>query len=166
MSRRRQGRELVLGCLYAHYSTGQEPESVFAGQAARVTYDSETLAYARRIFLQAIAAAETIDKTIRDGAAHWDFARIGSVEKNILRAAIGELWFCPETPAAVVIDEAVEMAKEYAGAESGRFVNGILDWVYNQNVPPQMSPLPEGGAVVPDDRAANALKEKSDATPE
>ncbi|MBI3872237.1 MAG: transcription antitermination factor NusB [candidate division Zixibacteria bacterium] len=135
MSRRRQGRELVLGCLYAHYSAGENAESVFAGQAARVTYDSQTLDYARRIFFHAVEADERIDRTIRDGAAHWDFARIGSVEKNILRAAISELWFCPETPARVIIDEAVELAKDYAGAESGRFVNGILDWVYKRSEP-------------------------------
>jgi len=133
MSRRRQGRELVLGCLYAHFSTGQEPEAVFDAQAARVTYDADTVAYARRIYAKAIAEGEKIDRTIREAATHWDFARIGAVEKNVLRAAIAELWFCPETPARVIMDEAVELTKQYAGAESGAFVNGILDSVYKRS---------------------------------
>ncbi|MEW5700916.1 MAG: transcription antitermination factor NusB [Candidatus Zixiibacteriota bacterium] len=130
MTRRRQGRELVLGCLYAHFATGQEPTAVFDGQAGRVTYDKKTLTYARKIFSQALADSERIDRAIRDAAAHWDFGRIGSIEKNILRAAIAELWFCPETPARVIIDEAVDLAKQYAGAEAGSFVNGVLDRVY------------------------------------
>ena len=132
MSRRRQARELVLGCLYAHYSVGEPVEAVFDGQAKRVTYDAGTLDYARRLFLKTVEDGEKIDRTIRDLAANWDFSRIGAVEKNILRASIAELWHCPETPGRVIIDEAVDLAKEYAGAESSRFINGILDAVYKQ----------------------------------
>ncbi len=132
MSRRRQARELVLGCLYAHYSVGEPVETVFDGQAKRVTYDTGTLDYARRLFFKTVEDGEKIDRTIRDLAANWDFSRIGAVEKNILRASIAELWHCPETPGRVIIDEAVDLAKEYAGAESGRFINGILDAVYKQ----------------------------------
>ena len=43
------------------------------------------------------------------------------------------MWFCPETPALVVIDESVELAKDYAGEASGSFINGILDWVYKHD---------------------------------
>jgi N utilization substance protein B len=132
MSRRRQARELVLGCLYAHYSVGEPVDVVFDGQAKRVTYDAGTLDYARRLFYRTVEDGEKIDRMIRDLATNWDFSRIGAVEKNILRASIAELWHCPETPARVVIDEAVEMAKDYGGAESGRFINGILDAVYKQ----------------------------------
>ena len=133
MSRRRQARELVLGCLYARESTGQDPEAIFADQSMRQSYDPATREYARRIFACACDNAETIDRAIKAGAAHWNFDRIGSVEKNILRAAIAELKHCPETPAAVIIDEAVELAKAYAGEDSGGFVNGVLDWVYKHS---------------------------------
>ncbi len=123
---------MVLGCLYARDAVGDESETVFADQAARQSYDAETRAYAQRIFAKACEHGERIDGIIRERAEHWDFSRIGVVEKNILRAATAELWFCPETPAAVIINEAVELAKEYTGGEAGRFVNGILDWVYKQ----------------------------------
>lgn len=125
---------MVLGCLYAHFSTGEEPEAIFRVQAGRVTYDADTLTYAKRLFIKTVAEAETIDRTIRDLAANWDFSRIGYVEKNILRAGIAEMWFFPETPAKVIIDEAVEMAKEFGAADSGSFVNGILNAVYKQSV--------------------------------
>lgn len=140
MSRRRQGRELVLGCLYAHYSTGEEPEVIFRVQAGRVTYDADTLTFAKRLFLKTVAEAETIDQTIRDRAANWDFSRIGYVEKNILRASIAELWFFPETPAKVIIDEAVEIAQDFGAAGSGSFINGVLDSVYKQMEPDKAGP--------------------------
>lgn len=123
----------MLGCLYAHFSTGEAPETIFREQAGRVTYDADTLAYAKRLFIKTVAEAETIDKSIRDRAVNWDFSRIGYVEKNILRMAIAELWHFPETPAKAVIDEAVELAKEFGSAESGSFINGILDAVYKQS---------------------------------
>jgi N utilization substance protein B len=132
MSRRRQARELILGCLYAIESAEQPPETVFTDQSARQSYDEGTVDYARRVFMAALKNRDRIDTLIKTRSAHWDFSRIGSVEKNILRAGIAELWYCPDTPAPVVINEAVELAKDYAGAESSRFVNGILDWVYKQ----------------------------------
>ncbi len=140
MSRRRQGRELVLGCLYAHYSTGEAPESIFRVQSGRVTYDADTLTFAKRLFLKTVEEAETIDQTIRDRATNWDFSRIGYVEKNILRASIAELWFFPETPAKVIIDEAIEIAQDFGAAGSGSFINGVLDSVYKQMEPDKAGP--------------------------
>ena len=136
MSRRRQGRELALGCLYAHFSTGEPVETVFAGQAGRMSCDTATESYARRLFLTAVAEGETIDRAIRDSAVNWDFARIGHVEKNLLRLAIAELWFFPETPGKVVINEAVELARDYVGEESCSFINAMLDRVYKQGTAP------------------------------
>lgn len=134
MSRRRQARELVLGCLYAYSMTGEDPDAVFGEQSKRQTYDAATVEYARRIFRDAYGRAEEIDRVIRAQSEHWDFARIGAVEKNILRAAVAELSSCPETPGAVVINEAVELAKSYASERSGAFVNGILDAVYKSTI--------------------------------
>jgi len=137
VSRRRQGRELALGCLYAHFSTGEPVETVFVGQAGRMSCDKETESYARRLFLTAVTEGEVIDRAIREGAINWDFGRIGHVEKNLLRLAIAELWYFPETPGKVVINEAVELAREYAGEESCSFINALLDRVYKQGAHPE-----------------------------
>ncbi len=133
MSRRRQGRELILGCLYAHYATGQPIDEVFAGQAKRMSCDAGTQGYARRLLQAAIDHGEEIDKDIREGATNWDFGRIGQMEKNILRMSIAELRYLPETPAKVIINEALELTREFAGEESRSFVNAILDRVYKRD---------------------------------
>jgi len=130
MSRRRQGRELALGCLYAHFSTGEPVETVFEGQSRRMTTDAETASYAHRLFASAVEHGEEIDRLIRESSVNWDFARIGQIEKNILRLAIAELKFCLETPAAVAINEALELARDYAAEESRSFINAVLDRVY------------------------------------
>jgi len=135
-----------LGCLYAHYSTGQPIDEVFTGQAKRMTCDRGTQGYARRLLQAAIDHGEEIDRDIRDGAVNWDFGRIGQMEKNILRLSIAELRFLPETPAKVIINEALEMTREYAGDESRAFVNAILDRVYKRDMG---SPNAASGAQTP-----------------
>jgi len=69
-----------------------------------------------------------LDGLISDSADNWRLDRMSSVDRNILRLAVFETMFRrPPTPPAVVVDEAVELAKLYGTADSGRFVNGILD---------------------------------------
>lgn len=60
---------------------------------------------------------------------HWKLNRISKVDHTILLQALYELLFCPQTPTAIVIDEAIELAKEFGSENSGAFVNGILDSV-------------------------------------
>jgi N utilization substance protein B len=68
-----------------------------------------------------------IDATIAEYSRNWRVGRIGRVELAILRLALYELLHCPQTPARVVINEAVELAKRYGDENSKNFVNGILD---------------------------------------
>ena len=60
-------------------------------------------------------------------AEHWSLARLSATDRSVLRAAIAELMARAGTPARVVIDEAIEIAKRYGSDESGGFVNGVLD---------------------------------------
>jgi len=68
-----------------------------------------------------------IDATIAEYSRNWRVGRIGRVELAILRLALYELMHCPQTPARVVINEAVELAKRYGDENSKNFINGILD---------------------------------------
>jgi transcription antitermination protein NusB len=68
-----------------------------------------------------------IDGLIAEAATNWRFDRIAAVDKNILRLGAYELIHEPGTPAPVVIDEAVEMARRFGEADSSAFVNGVLD---------------------------------------
>jgi N utilization substance protein B len=78
---------------------------------------------------------DEIDAMIQTWSEHWSLARIGLVERNILRLAIYELLFGPELPPNVVINEAVEVAKRYGAQEAGLFINGILDRIKHEVTP-------------------------------
>jgi N utilization substance protein B len=67
-----------------------------------------------------------LDARIREAAEHWTIERMPLVDRNLLRLAAFELVERPEVPTAVVLDEAIELAKLLSTADSGRFVNGVL----------------------------------------
>lgn len=69
----------------------------------------------------------TLDGLLEKHASNWKIGRMGLVDRNLLRMSIYELSHFPDTPSSVVIDEAVELAKEFGTAESPAFVNGVLD---------------------------------------
>lgn len=68
-----------------------------------------------------------LDKHIQQFAEHWNVNRMGAVDRNVMRVAMFEMLHRPDIPPVVSINEAVEIAKELSGEESGKFVNGILD---------------------------------------
>ena len=70
-----------------------------------------------------------MDARIKACSQNWDFLRIAVVDRNILRLAIYEMFFRPDIPPVVSINEAIELAKKFSTEESGAFVNGILDRV-------------------------------------
>lgn len=105
--------------------TGAEVEDAF-WRARRVS--DEARSFAESLFRGALGHRETIDRLIREKALHWKLERLASVDRNILRMALAE-YFSARTPKAVLIDEAVEIAKKYGSEKSAEFVNGILDGV-------------------------------------
>lgn len=70
-----------------------------------------------------------IDEIIKKYAKNWNIERINNIDRNILRIGIYELLYCFDVPYKVAINEAIEIAKKYGTADSGKFVNGILDRV-------------------------------------
>jgi N utilization substance protein B len=72
---------------------------------------------------------EVVDGALRSAAEHWEIERLAATDRSVLRASIAELIGRPGTPARVVLNEAIEIAKRYGSEESGRFVNGVLDRV-------------------------------------
>lgn len=75
-----------------------------------------------------------LDETIESLSSNWKISRMGCVDRNILRIAAYELLFCRDTPAKVVINEAIEIGKIYGTEDSGAFINGILDSVYRKTI--------------------------------
>ncbi len=70
---------------------------------------------------------DEIDDLIHSSSKNWKISRMGIVDRNIMRIALYEMLYCPDIPAKVSINEAVEIAKKYGTKDSGAFVNGILD---------------------------------------
>lgn len=74
-----------------------------------------------------LLGVKTLDKNIEVYSYNWSLYRIGVVERCVLRLAFYEMGSCKDVPTAVVINEAVDLAKYFSNTESGSFVNGILD---------------------------------------
>ena len=73
---------------------------------------------------------EACDQEIARAAEKWKLSRLSMVDRSILRLGVYQLLFCPDIPDKVVINEAIELAKKYSGAQSPRFVNGVLDAIF------------------------------------
>ena len=131
MSARRKARELILKALYAceigEQVSGVESSETFSSISAGSKLDDETLSFARDLFVRIMAESKVLDGSISRLATNWSLERISPIDKNILRLCMTELSGFPDIPKQVSINEAVELAKRYGGAESPAFVNGILD---------------------------------------
>ncbi len=83
--------------------------------------------FAERLVRGVVQHRTAIDEKLAFYTQNWPLHRMGVVDRNVLRLAIYEMFFGGEVPAVVCINEAVDLAKFFSSAESGRFVNGILD---------------------------------------
>ncbi len=125
---RRLGREQALQALYSVAVGGREPtEAVGEVMGRRET--SEHRAFVRELVLGTLEYQENADRAISPRLEGWTIERLPTIDRLILRVGAYELYCRPETPPAVVINEAVELAKKFSTEESGRFVNGVLSAV-------------------------------------
>ena len=83
-------------------------------------------AYAKTLFLTAAGSAGEIDPLIAKASQGWQISRMPKVDLSILRLALAEVLYLKETPMEIVIDEALELSKEFSTHASPRFVNGVL----------------------------------------
>jgi len=82
--------------------------------------------YAVRLVQGVAEHRDEVDSLLRKFSEHWALERMPAVDRAVLRLAGYELGWEPDMPTAVVISEAVELAKQYSTKDSGRFVNGLL----------------------------------------
>jgi len=129
MGKRTKARECAFQMLY-QWDITREPMDRVAGLFWQVrTSTPETSAMAERLARGAHGEVARLDEAITAASTNWRFERIAAVDRNILRIAAYELMKEPQTPASVIIDEAVEMAKRFGEADSPPFINGVLDAV-------------------------------------
>ncbi len=115
--------------IYQWEMGGGSPEQVVAAFFGGLAQDGPCPVdpFAERLFLEVSGEADQLDALIRRFAKHWSTERMSPVVRHLLRLAISEIR--SGTPASVVINEAVEISRRFAGDESTAFVNGILDAV-------------------------------------
>jgi N utilization substance protein B len=130
MGTRRKSRELALQMLFQSDMGKQAPDEVRnTFWRGRADVDPEVHGFAQDLFRIASERAAEIDQLIERHAEHWRMDRMAAVDRNILRAAVAELIGFPKTPRAVVINEALEIARKFSSPDSVQFVNGVLDSV-------------------------------------
>lgn len=130
-------REAAFKALFQlEFNDGEETEREFYENLAveTATEESEKLSQKNLLYVSVAvtgtrAHLQEIDEIIKSYLKkNWSLARIATADRNILRLAVYEMKFAEDkNPSAVIINEAVELAKKYGTDESGRFVNGILD---------------------------------------
>ena len=96
---------------------------------SRDDVDADTRGFADDIYRVANARQPEIDELIESHAKNWRLERMAAVDRNLLRAAVAEMLAYPNTPAPIIINESLEIARRYAAPESVQFLNGVLDAV-------------------------------------
>ena len=127
MGARTTAREAALQMLYAVEATSGGVEQVIGDFWRELPGDAEGRDYADGIVRGVAENTSHVDDLIRNASKNWRVERMTRVDRNILRLGAWELEQSREVPRAVIIDEAVELAKRYGTEESGAFVNGVLD---------------------------------------
>ena len=123
---------------------GKQPiDEVLDAGLAQSVLEGSNREYAVDMVRGTIEHQVEIDATLERLASDWTVERQAAVDRNILRMTAFEVMYRLDTPVAAVINEAVELAKKYSTAESGRFVNGVLGAVA-RSIP---RGLPEGGDI-------------------
>ena len=127
MGARTGARESALQMLYALETSAADVELVIRDFWREMPGDAEGRPYADEIVRGLSTARDAADARIRTASTNWRLERMTRVDRNLLRMGAWELENRRDIPRAVVIDEAVEIAKRYGAEDSGAFVNGVLD---------------------------------------
>jgi N utilization substance protein B len=130
--RRRRAREAALQILYqwdvGRGEVGRASETFFEHQWPDAQPAPEALrAFASALAHDTVARLDTIDALVADTAEHWRPERMAVLDRLILRMAVCELMRDVETPHAVVINEALELARTFSTEDAVKFINGMLD---------------------------------------
>lgn len=129
MAGRRDARQWAVQMLFQQDFNPSDLEASF-----RVFWEANEASAPARAFTEDIVRGvlehqARIDGLIQSSTQNWDLARMGAVERNIMRMAVYEMCYRDDIPPAVSIDEALEITKCMSEQCAGRFVNGILDQV-------------------------------------
>ena len=127
MGQRRKAREETLRILYRLEFDNRPVEKTLDQYWKNKKSLPSIREYSTWLVNGIISDQKKIDTIIQDASEHWRLSRMALIDRNILRMAVFELMHEKSVAAAVIINEAIEIAKRYSGTEASTFVNGILD---------------------------------------
>ena len=134
MSKRRLARENCLQSLYSSDIAGLETASVLASfQMEEFALEVKVFDFYKSLYISTVDNRARIDEIIKKTSLNWEMDRMPAIDRSILRMAVCEMMILSDAPVAVIIDEAIELAKKYSTEKSGKFINGVLDSIARQN---------------------------------
>jgi len=133
MGKRRKARESTLQILFQIEFDSSSLEKIVNSYWENIAYSEEEIrSYSTWLIEGILSHKEEIDRIIQSVSEHWRVPRMAIIDRNILRIAVFELLYEEKVAPAIVINEAIEIAKKYSGEQAGTFVNGILDAIQKQ----------------------------------
>jgi len=127
-SQRRFAREKVLQALYAFQINGEGLSKHTDTMIIEIASEHDR-EFARKLINRVVANSIVLNKKIEDKVSNWEIDRIAVMDKILLRMGIAEILYFEDIPPKVSINEAIDISKEFSSANSGKFINGVLDAV-------------------------------------
>jgi len=124
--KRRKARIVALQALFELDTVGHSPDDTMSRLLEDWPLAPDAQAFANELVKGVLASRERIDEVIRKTAPAWPLEQMAAIDRNILRLAIYEILIDNRVPMRAAINEAVELAKEFGGETSPKFVNGVL----------------------------------------
>lgn len=131
MGKRHKARELAIQVLFHLEFSPGDPDDVFDLICDHFNSSESIRAFSRKLVQGTCQNREYLDSLIRHSSTNWRLERMTRVDRCILRLGVFEIAFIKEIPPKVSIDESVELGKKFGTEESGAFINGVLDNIYN-----------------------------------
>lgn len=147
MGPRRKARECALQILFQLEFNSGDPKDLIRVYWEYQKASPQVRTYGTWLVETFLGNRPAIDAAVQAASKNWRLARMAVVDRNILRIAVAELLYEPTLVPAIVMDEAIEIAKRYSGDESAVFVNGVLDAVVrglSPAAPKAAAPAQEG----------------------
>ncbi len=131
MGKRRQARELAVQVLFHLEFNPGDPDGVFDLTCENFSSQESSRPFSRLLVAGVCEKRKILDELISNASKNWRLERMSRLDRCILRLAAYEILFVEDIPPKVSIDEALELGKRFGTENSGSFINGILDNIYN-----------------------------------
>ena len=138
---KRSARCLAVQLLYSsevsnNYSTKDIVDFFFRSKDTDlddIVYSKDEINYATKLVDCTFKYLDNIDKLIQEKLVNWEMKRLAMMDKIILRMSISEMLYMEGIPPKVSMAEGIEIAKQFSNSDSSRFINGVLDAIYNNH---------------------------------